>query len=122
MKKLDISRIIIFVSNLEKMRDFYQTAFGLERLDDGSAEGFITLNAGACQISLHELPGEPESAEACEDSYIKFVFGSGNIEADRLFLEKHGARMRKTIRCGEIEFCDGLDPEGNVFQISTRNY
>jgi hypothetical protein len=28
--------------------------------------------------------------------------------------------MKKIIKFEDIAFCDGIDPEGNIFQLSTR--
>ncbi|MEQ1606139.1 MAG: hypothetical protein ABL999_14855 [Pyrinomonadaceae bacterium] len=55
-----------------------------------------------------------------EDTYVKFVFYSSDVATDRQYLLDCGVRMNETVRYGEIEFCDGADPEGNIFQISSR--
>lgn len=31
-----------------------------------------------------------------------------------------GVAMRESHRYGDASFCDGVDPEGNVFQLTTR--
>jgi predicted enzyme related to lactoylglutathione lyase len=116
-----LSRIILFVADMNKMKDFYTNVFGLKILDD-SEPGFIILDAGASQIALHQIPGKYTGIdfEPREDSFVKMVFHSDNVEQDRAELKKSGVRMKKTFVWKNTLMCDGFDPEGNVFQISGR--
>lgn len=121
--KGEISRIILFVDDIGKMSEFYRGVFGLDELP-GSSIDFVCFGAGGCQICLHSIPVEYRSKDneypRREDTYVKFVFYSDNVEADRSYLVERGVRMKDIVRFGSIEFCDGADPEGNVFQISSR--
>lgn len=105
------------------MTDFYKGVLGLEVLP-GAEDDFVCLDAGGCQICLHSLPERYRSKTSDypkrEDTYVKYVFYSGNVEKDREYLVDKGVRMKEVIRFGSIEFCDGADPEGNIFQISSR--
>jgi catechol 2,3-dioxygenase-like lactoylglutathione lyase family enzyme len=120
---LKISRVILFVDDIQKTTDFYENIIGLKILDD-SDKGFIIFDAGGCQLCLHQIPSkyiEPNNTyEAREDSYTKVVFYSDNVERDRAELIAKGVRMKKVIKFEGIEFCDGCDCEGNIFQISSR--
>jgi catechol 2,3-dioxygenase-like lactoylglutathione lyase family enzyme len=121
--KAELSRIILFVDSIETMSAFYEGVLGLSRLEGGS-DDFVCFSAGDGQICLHSLPARYRSATSDypkrEDTYSKFVFYSANVEKDREYLIENGARMEKIVSFGEIELCDGADPEGNVFQISSR--
>jgi catechol 2,3-dioxygenase-like lactoylglutathione lyase family enzyme len=88
-----MSRVILFVSDTKRMTEFYRDVIGLG-VKNVDGTGFVILDAGGCQLCLHQ--------------------------AEREELLKKGARMKKIVRFGSIAFCDGSDPEGNIFQISTR--
>lgn len=119
----EVSRIILFVDDIEKMSAFYGGVLGLSELPDGSEE-YVCFSAGGCEICLHALPEQyrAESSEfpKREDTHSKFVFRSDDVERDRQYLIQKGARMNEVVRYGDIDLCDGADPEGNIFQISSR--
>lgn len=121
--KAEVSRIILFVDDIEEMSAFYGGVLGLDKLPGGS-EGFVCFAAGRCEICLHVLPDQYRSEGGeypkREDTYVKFVFRSDDVERDRKYLIENGLRMNEIVRYGEIDLCDGADPEGNIFQISSR--
>jgi hypothetical protein len=47
-------------------------------------------------------------------------FHVDDVDAARVALVVAGVRMRDVHRYSGFAFCDGIDPEGNVFQITTR--
>jgi len=55
--------------------------------------------------------------KAREETPIKLVFESEDVTAARVHLISHGAIMFEPRPSGG---CDGLDPEGNVFQIVSK--
>ncbi len=116
------SRVILFVDEIGRMTDFYTNVIGL--VVKSNSDGFVVLYAGAIELALHQLPelyADPEGAGAArEDSYFKLVFHSDDVAGERESLTARGVRMREIVRYDGIEFCDGLDPEGNVIQISSR--
>jgi len=118
---MTISRLILFVKDIDVVKDFYHSTLGLPILNEESPE-FITLDGGGCQLSLHKIPPQyaDDDIEPREDSYTKLVFQSDNVEQDREELLKLGIRMKEIHRWNGIVFCDGADPEGNIFQISSR--
>lgn len=121
--KADVSRIILFVDDIDKMSAFYGGVLGLEKLP-GADDGWVCFAAGGCEICLHILPEQYRSDNSefpkREDTHVKFVFRSDDVERDRKYLLDNGLRMNEIVRYGEIDLCDGADPEGNIFQISTR--
>ncbi len=121
--KTEFSRLILFVDDIDRMSDFYGGVLGLDKLDGGDS-GFVCFSAGAGQVCLHSLPPQyrtsSEEYPKREDTHVKFVFSSDDIERDRQFLLEKGIRMGDKVRYGLVEFCDGADPEGNIFQISSR--
>jgi predicted enzyme related to lactoylglutathione lyase len=124
MNNRSMSRVILFVGDTEKMTAFYRDVIGLPVIE-GEGSDFVVLDAGGCQLCIHAIPAEYlegsfDHAPPREDSYVKFVFEAEDIEAERQELIEKGARMKEVVRFGSIALCDGCDPEGNIFQISTR--
>jgi predicted enzyme related to lactoylglutathione lyase len=121
--KAEVSRIILFVDDIDAMSAFYGGVLGLDKLPGGDA-GFVCFAGGGCEICLHSLPQQYRSDGSVypkrEDTYVKFVFRSDDVERDRKYLVENGLRMSEIVRYGEIDLCDGADPEGNIFQISSR--
>ncbi len=76
----------------------------------------------AHNFCIHQIPAEyaDDSKEPREDSFVKFVFYSDDVEADRSSLLQYGVLIKNTSTWKDIALCDGFAPEGNVFQISSR--
>jgi extradiol dioxygenase family protein len=120
---VEVSRLILFVDDIDRMSSFYGGILGLTR-SPGESDEFVCFVGGGCEICLHSLPQQYRSDGGeypkREDTYVKFVFRSDDVERDRKYLVENGLRMNEIIRYGDIDLCDGADPEGNVFQISSR--
>ena len=121
--KAEISRIILFVDDIDRMSAFYGGVLGLGKLPGGS-DGYVCFAGGGCEICLHVLPEQYRTVSAeypeREDTYVKFAFRSDDVVRDRKYLIESGLRMNEMVRYGDIDLCDGADPEGNIFQISSR--
>ena len=112
---------MIFAKDLERMTAFYRDGVGLRFLPDRSNEWWAEFEAGGARFALHAIPEQiaetieiTEPPKARTTSPIKLVFETPDLEASRTHLVEHGAVMFETQSWGA---CDGLDPEGNVFQI-----
>ena len=116
-----MAQTIVFVADVPRMQAFYQAALGLPVI---SAEpGWVQLDAGGVILALHAIRGGaklPDPPRERVDSPIKLCFHVDDVEAARAALVATGVRMREVHRHGDVAFCDGIDPEGNVFQITTR--
>ncbi len=117
-----LTQAILFGNDLERLAAFYGGVLGLVVREGSPADGFMRLDAGGCMLALHSLPVPPaeDPAPAREDAYLKLTFHADDVEAERARLVALGVRMRTPWRFGGIVGCEGLDPEGNVFQISNR--
>ena len=109
---LKIRRIILFTSQMAAMEDFYGKVLGLTVV--GREAGWIDFNAGACAIALHAEGGKPGKRPP------KIAFHAADVTAARSVLVKRGAKMGKVIAAGTFAMCNGADPDGNPFQISSR--
>lgn len=125
---LEVARVILFAKDMNAMLAFYEGILGLERLSSPEdSEDFVSLNAGGIQISLHKIPQRyarnieiTEPPIPREEVPMKVAFRVANVDEIRAKLESHGVEMRKVQKGGTVCFCDGIDPEGNIFQISNR--
>jgi catechol 2,3-dioxygenase-like lactoylglutathione lyase family enzyme len=123
-----MARVIIFAKDMKRMTRFYESVAGLPRLatSDDSDE-FVTFDAGGCQLCLHVIPPPwGDSVEISEPPQrrwggaIKIAFHASDVGAMRAELVGRGAAMDEVERFDGLQLCDGVDPEGNVFQISNR--
>lgn len=118
-----LAQVILFTEDVPRLAAFYRDAIGLPELDGSAASGFLRLDAGACALALHALsPATPPRDEPAPrlDSWIKVCFHVDDIDGARAALVARGAAMRDVHRYEGVAFCDGVDPDGNVFQITTR--
>jgi catechol 2,3-dioxygenase-like lactoylglutathione lyase family enzyme len=125
---LSMARVMIFAKDMKRMTRFYETVVGLPRLatpDD--SEDFVSFDAGGCQLCLHVIPppwGDGvEIAEPAQRRWggaLKVAFYATDVAALRAELVGRGAAMDEVERFDGLHLCDGIDPEGNIFQISNR--
>ena len=123
--KFSLGRIIIFGHFIEKLKFFYVENFGFSVIEEITNQ-WIVLNAGQMELAIHKIGQgyEPNEGEEFRvESNIKLVFYiNDNLENFRQRL------IEKGVLIGEIKsfdginslFCDGEDPEGNVFQIEQK--
>ena len=120
-RPVQLSQIILFVHDTARMQAFYD-ALGMVVVDGSAVDGFVRLRdpAGGAVLALHftRAVGPPTGPRT--DTAIKPCFHVADIEAARASIEAHGATMREVKRFDGIAICDGVDPEGNIFQLTTR--
>ena len=121
---MQLAQAILFVDDVEGMRDFYVARFDLRVIHQ--EPGFIRLDTGGAVLALHAIRrpdgASPLSAPPAPrtGSAIKLCFRVADVDEERARLAAAGVVMREIHRYSDVAFCDGLDPEGNVFQLTTR--
>lgn len=114
-----LAQLILFSGDVPRLRDFYVGVLGCGVVSE--EPGWIRLDAGGVVLALHALRGEPAaSGGPREDSYWKPCFHADDVAATRERLIGAGVAMGEVVRFGEVAYCDGADPDGNVFQITSR--
>lgn len=119
---IQLSRIIFYVQDVERLSEFYRQAFAFPPMQHIPGE-WAVLQAGACELALHRV-GAPYRGMAGmpgEMSNTKIVFA-----IDGPIAEMRDALIALGVSMGEIKqyhgvtgpLCDGRDPEGNVFQLA----
>jgi catechol 2,3-dioxygenase-like lactoylglutathione lyase family enzyme len=108
---------MLFVKDVPGLAAFYRDVLGCEPIGE-ITPGWAELRAGGCNIALHRQgacrPGQGGPGNT------KLVFGTADVPATRAELETRGVKMGAIHSFDNIQICDGSDPEGNRFQISSR--
>ena len=112
---MHVSRVIIFTPDVKSLADFYMTTFRLVPNGD-IADGWAELDAGGCTIAFHAI----DEHSPVRDGWIKIVFGSKDVSGEKTRLEALGVEMSDVVEFDGVHLCDGRDPDGNYFQISSR--
>lgn len=117
--------VVLFVKDVERMKTFYKTALDLAVLEEeegwvkfGSRDGFFALHAIPPAFASEVEISDPPKVRA--GSPMKPVFRVTDVAALREALCRRGVNMMNPnlSESGETVRCDGVDPEGNVFQIA----
>src|SRR5262245_51792335 len=119
MATAKLKMAMIYAKDMDRMVTFYRDGMGLALLERLS-EGWAELDAGGVSLGLHAIP-PPIAARieitsppaARSETAIKIIFETDDLVLMRAHLKNHGAVMFEP----RGNRCDGLDPEGNVFQI-----
>lgn len=111
---------MIYVNDLSRMAHFYGEVLGLEPVAGSRTDSWAEFNAGAATLGLHAIPPEIASQfeitsppQLREEYPVKLIFAAQDIDAEQARLEALGVTMMRR----PWDACDGVDPEGNIFQI-----
>ena len=120
--KFNLNTIILFVWDVDKQAAFYTGAFQFEVVEEIKAE-WVLLRSGHSNIGLHKIGTsyhKKQTAGARPENNTKIVFEvDEEIIKVREWLISKGALMKTpgSFTNANQLFCDGEDPEGNVFQL-----
>lgn len=107
--------MIIFTPDVNRLADFYTRCFDLSPVGEAN-EHWTELSAGGCNIALHKI----NEFATGRDGWVKVVFASDDVPSEKARLEALGVRMSDVKTFSSIQMCDGNDPDGNYFQVSSR--
>ena len=118
-----MTTIVLWADRFEESRDFYRLLLSAT-LSDESAD-FVNITGSTGSVLLHRVPAEWASdtslpAEVREENPIKPVFQVTSIAQVRSDIEHCSGELFDSSReqtYGEITYCDGVDPDGNVVQV-----
>ena len=122
---MPLSRVILFVGDVERCARFYGDVFGFKVLPQSYTPGeWAELDTGACRVALHKAYGQGgvpigEPTGSTRHPH-KIVFFAADVPARRRELVARGAKMGEVQTFGALVLCDGQDVEGHVFQICNR--
>jgi catechol 2,3-dioxygenase-like lactoylglutathione lyase family enzyme len=113
-----LNRVILFVKHMDECAKFYRDVLGLQ--PHGYAdEGWKTFDAGGTFVSLHKHSGS--NPRGRRPKHVQLVFKVDDVAATRAELIAKGAELDEiVVPEPSFSFCNGRDPEGNWFQVSSR--
>jgi catechol 2,3-dioxygenase-like lactoylglutathione lyase family enzyme len=124
---MKLSHAIVFAKSVQRLRAFYEGTLGLAVIEATPEGDWVVLDAGGARLALHAIPPPYADAVVIEDpprvreaTPIKLAFHADDPEAERARLVAMGVSVRPARRFAGMVICDGVDPEGNVFQITNR--
>jgi catechol 2,3-dioxygenase-like lactoylglutathione lyase family enzyme len=120
---MSLDQVIVFVKDLPRMQRFYCEGLQLEIVD--VSDGWVRFAAnGGASLALHAIPASiaaqievTDPPRERSDTPIKITFRVADVDAARARVAERGAHMREARRSTDTATCDGVDPEGNVFQL-----
>ncbi len=120
--KIQLSRIILFARDVNKLKSFYQDYFNLNLIEEIKDE-WVVLNAGPVEIAFHKVGADFDKNKDLPfkaHSNTKLVFDvKEDLASFRDDLLGKGVFLKelKSFDGSHCLFCDGEDLEGNVFQL-----
>jgi catechol 2,3-dioxygenase-like lactoylglutathione lyase family enzyme len=117
-----LASALIFVKDLPRMAAFYQHVLGLSPVSPGQpVDGFMEFDAGGDPgLTLHAIPAHLAAGIHIasppvprSENPVKLIFEVDDLAAEQLRLAAFGV----TLTYRPWGALDGVDPEGNVFQI-----
>lgn len=121
-----MTTIVLWVEDLPLASNFYCNLLAADAVDVSNE--FVRVTSAQNEVLLHAVPekyrvGLPDVARAREEAVIKPVFSIDSIDRARQAVVENGGvvyGVDKENRYGSTTYCDGFDPEGNVFQLAQR--
>jgi catechol-2,3-dioxygenase len=120
---VSLTRIILYVQDVGRLKDFYCDTLGLPVVEEIDGE-WAVLKAGESELALHRV-GKPY--RVADPSTWKVETNAKLVmTVDRDLEELRAELIGKGVAMGRIKsyppltgpLCDGEDPEGNVFQLA----
>ena len=116
---------MLYVKDFPRMREFYGRMLGAVPVNTEWTETWALFDAEGTRFALHAIPEEytreieiSSPPMAREGSPVKLIFAVDDVPVERARLEAMGIAMLPRPGQNAAESCDGVDPEGNVFQIA----
>ncbi|KVD06345.1 lactoylglutathione lyase [Burkholderia ubonensis] len=118
---LPMTRVLLYVHDVASIKSFYLRYFDLRVVEEIDRE-WAVLDAGNVELALHlaDPAFRRAAAPAQHATNVKLVFSiASGIDAHRDRLARDGVAVRELKRYDSFAYrmYDGLDPEGNVFQV-----
>jgi hypothetical protein len=107
------------------MKEFYRQMLGAWPVNTEWTDTWALFDADGTRFALHAIPAEyarnieiSSPPKPRETGPVKLIFAVDNVPVERNRLEAMGITMLQRPWQNATEECEGVDPEGNIFQIS----
>ena len=117
-----MANALLLVEDMKRVTEFYRDVLGLKPILNPkgvSTDDWIEFDTGTCRLTLHPVKFEKGKIPG---NSVKLRFFTEDVKSERAKLEARGVRMSEITTWGEMERCEGKDPEDHVFQISNCKY
>lgn len=122
---MHLSGAVLFVKDLPGMREFYGNMLQVRPTNNEQTDSFALFDLNGGRLLLHAIPPEyacdvkiASPPQLRERNPVKIIFAVEDVASERSRLEAMGVAMLPRPWQNPEECCDGVDPEGNVFQIA----
>jgi catechol 2,3-dioxygenase-like lactoylglutathione lyase family enzyme len=113
---------MLFVKDLDRMTAFYRDVLGLVPIEETRLENWVEFRGDGVRFSLHAVPSAIAAGiridsppRPREQSSAKFTFAVQSVDATLQKIEQMGLPLLRRPWGGT----EAVDPEGNVFAVST---
>jgi len=132
-----LTNAMIFVKDFPRMSAFYRQMLRLEPVNTEWTDRWALFETGGADFALHAIPPEAlgdgdagvharandelvaaPGQKPRETSPVKLTFTVDDVRAERARLEALGIPVIQRPWQEPDVACDGVDPEGNIFQIT----
>ncbi len=130
MDNLVLGRVMLYAKDLKRIVAFYRDILGFATIPSRfNPDEFVVLDAGNAQLCLHQIPEViarnidiSDPPEPRLRVPVKIMFVIEDVEGTRERLVARGVPMGAVQNFPPLVYCDGNDPEGNIFQITNGNF
>lgn len=120
MQIKELGHIVLFVTDLERMADFYRDTLGFKEIGRQQQTAFFSSGRTHHELLLIEVGGNPQAREAKPGLYhIGFKIGDGPEAARQAYreLREKGVHIIGTADHGVTHSVYFLDPDGNEIEV-----
>ena len=114
-----LTRVILYVRDMEKSAAFYVRYFGFGRVES-DADDVIHLESSQNGLGLTLL--QAAKSVKMGQASMKLVFQVDDVEAFKVRSEVAGLKFGATHEGPGYAFANAKDPSGNSIQISSRRF
>ncbi|MCR6499620.1 VOC family protein [Shinella sp. CPCC 101442] len=112
-----LTRILLYVRDVEKTAHFYKTLFGLEiHRTEGDRIVELADPQGGANLMLHPAAKGQKTGQ----STVKLVFSVPDVDAFCVASSARGFPFGPIHRAGDYSFANTRDPDGNSVSVSSR--
>jgi predicted enzyme related to lactoylglutathione lyase len=116
---------MLYVKDFLRMKEFYQQMLGTPPVNTEWTDTWALFDVGGARFALHLIPPEHAASiqissppKARETDPVKLIFAVDDVLAERNRLQAMGITILQRPWQEPTEAFEGVDPEGNIFQIS----
>ncbi|MCG3152632.1 MAG: hypothetical protein GEEBNDBF_01934 [bacterium] len=112
---VSLTQIVLLAVQLDTLAAYYRDVLQLPQAQVASDGTWVEFRAGSLLLRL-ETGGQPKDARGA----TKLIFATFDVDATHRLWSGRGAVLAPVQEAHGVRFADGVDPEGNRFQLTNR--